>query len=69
MGLTELDKEYRGICREGDVAEMVEYCELLIRRMRNRLSDDFSDTNNIRSLLLEMIESAQKEIMMLQSKR
>ncbi len=66
MGLTELDKEYRSICREGDSAARIKYCELLIRRMRRRLSADFSDTNNMRSLLLEMIDSAEKEIAMLQ---
>jgi hypothetical protein len=61
MGLRESDKEYQKIS-EGPIEERIEYCESLIRRMRNRLTDDNSDTNHIRTLMLEMIESAEKEL-------
>lgn len=68
MGLRESDKEYMKIC-EGTIEDRVKYCENLISRMRNRLKDDNSNMNNIRTLMLEMIESAESELEMLRSAR
>jgi hypothetical protein len=64
MGLRESDKEYMKI-GDGAIEERIEYCENLIRRMQNRLTD--KDTDQIRKLTLEMIESAEKELNMLRS--
>ena len=61
MGLKELDKDYRKIS-DKTPQDKIDYCELLITRMRSRLSDDYSDTTHIRALILEMIEAAQEEI-------
>lgn len=61
MGLKELDKDYRKIS-DKTPEEKINYCEQLIARMRSRLSDDYSDTTHIRTLILEMIEAAEEEI-------
>lgn len=61
MGLKELDKDYRKIS-DKTPGEKINYCEQLIARMRSRLSDDYSDTTHIRTLILEMIEAAEEEI-------
>ena len=64
MGLRELDKEYREMAHFSDT-EKLQYCEDLITRMRKRLSSDDAITSNIRTLLMEMIESAEREMQML----
>ena len=64
MGLKELDKEYRDLSDKSSTAQ-IDYCEKLIERLRGRLTDDYSDTNHIRALILEMIENAEKEIITL----
>jgi hypothetical protein len=61
MALKDLDREYRSISN-GTREERIEYCENLIKKMRARLTDDYTDTSQIRTLMLEMIESAQNEI-------
>ena len=61
MGLKELDRDYRKIS-DKTPEEKINYCEQLITRMRSRLSDNYSDTNHIRALILEMIEAAEEEI-------
>lgn len=69
MGLMELDKEYRSICFGESIEKRVEYCEDLIRKMQDRLTDNHTSTNHMRSLLLEVIASANKEIEMLESEK
>lgn len=61
MGLRELDKEYAEMAHFSS-DEKIKYCEDLITRMRKRLSDDYSGTSNIHTLILEMIESAESEM-------
>lgn len=68
MKLSDLDKEYREMAHFSP-SEKIRYCEDLVIRMRGRLSKDYSDTNHMRSLLLEMIEAAQLEIEMLDPER
>lgn len=68
MGLRESDKEYMKIS-EGAIEERIEYCENLIRKMKSRLKEENSDTAHIRTLMREMIESAERELETLRSPR
>lgn len=68
MGLRESDKEYQKIS-EGTIEERIEYCENLIRRMQDRLKEEKSGTDHIRTLMQEMIESAERELATLRSPR
>jgi hypothetical protein len=68
MPLRDLDREYRGIIN-GTNEERMEYCENLIKKMQDRLAADFTGTSRMRSLILEMIESAEKEIELLRTER
>ncbi|MEO5641938.1 MAG: hypothetical protein ABIQ40_20520 [Bacteroidia bacterium] len=66
MELTELDKEYKEM-QHFSTIEKMKYCEELITGMRSRLSDDFTDPNQIRSLVMEIIGAAEKEIKLLET--
>jgi hypothetical protein len=68
MKLKDLDKDYRKLSDKSP-DEKIEYCEKLVSRMKARLSDDYSDTSNIRALIMEMIEAAEEEIAELKLKK
>jgi hypothetical protein len=59
MPLNELDKEYREM-EHFPADDKIKYCEDLIIRMRKRLEDNNPGT--IRTLITEMIESAENEL-------
>jgi hypothetical protein len=62
MGLRELDSEYESISR-GPIEDRIEYCENLIHSVRSRLEE--AGPEYIRLIMLEMIESAQNEVVRL----
>jgi hypothetical protein len=68
MALRDLDREYWSIVSRS-YEERMEYCENLISRMRSRLASESADNSHIRLLMLEMIESAEREIKILNAEK
>jgi hypothetical protein len=68
MPLKDLDREYRNISN-GTYEERVNYCQKLITIMKNRLANETADSTQIRTLIHEIIASAEKEVEILTMER